>query len=90
MPLFLTLGANCKSLKFRFFVIRVYYEKIGHLLKPIVLKFRHDLFARLRDIAEKQIPAKLKPIVASPLPNALYNHLMLMGPVLSRVLKDET
>ena len=26
-------------------------------------KFRPDLFARLQDIAEKQVPAKLKPIV---------------------------
>ena len=33
------------------------------MLKPIEPKFRPDLSARLRDIAEKQIPAKLKPIV---------------------------
>ena len=30
-----------------------------------MLKFRPDLFARLRDIAEKQVPAKLKPIVGA-------------------------
>ena len=47
-----------------FFVIRVYYEKIGHMLKPLVPKFRSDLSVRLRNIAEKQIPVKLKPIVA--------------------------
>ena len=33
------------------------------MLKPLVPKFRPDLFVRLKDIAEKQIPAKLKPIV---------------------------
>ena len=62
MSLFLTLGAKGKTLKFRFFFIRVYYEKIGHMLKPLVPKFRPDLFTRLKDIAEKQVPVKLKPI----------------------------
>ena len=33
------------------------------MLKPLVPKFRPDLSAHLRDIAEKQVPAKLKPIV---------------------------
>ena len=33
------------------------------MLKPPVPKFRPDLSVRLRDIAEKQVPAKLKPIV---------------------------
>ena len=46
-----------------FFIIREYYGKLGHRLKPIVTKYRSDLSVRLRDIAEKQIPAKLKPIV---------------------------
>ena len=32
------------------------------MLKTIVPKFCLDLFARLKDIAEKQVPAKLKPI----------------------------
>ena len=41
-------------------------EKIGFLdpgcvLKPLVAKFRSDLSIRLRDITEKQVPAKLKP-----------------------------
>ena len=64
MSHFLTLGANCKTLNFlSFFVIRVYYEKLGHVLKPLVLKFRPFLFIRLRDIAEKQVLMKLKPIV---------------------------
>ena len=39
------------------------YEKLGHILKPLVPKFRPDLSARLKDISEKQVPAKLKPIV---------------------------
>ena len=33
------------------------------MLKPLVLKFRSDLSVLLRDIVEKQVPAKLKPIV---------------------------
>ena len=33
------------------------------MLKPLVPKFRPDLLARLKDMAEKQVPAKLKPIV---------------------------
>ena len=46
-----------------FCYIRVYHEKSGHMLKPFVPKFRSDLSVRLRDIAEKQVPTKLKPIV---------------------------
>ena len=61
---FLTLTANGKTLKFGFFVIRAYYEKkSGHMLKPFVLKLRPDLSAHLIDIAKKQVPARLKPIV---------------------------
>ena len=45
------------------FCVRVYYEKLGHMLKALVLKFRPDLSARLKDVAEKQVPAKLKTIV---------------------------
>ena len=63
LSLFLTLGANGKILKFCFFVIRAHYEKLGHILKPIVPKFRRDLSIRLKDIAEKQVLTKLKPIV---------------------------
>ena len=33
------------------------------MLKPLVPKFRLDLSARLKGIAEKQVPAKLKPIL---------------------------
>ena len=33
------------------------------MLKLLVPKFRYNLSIRLRDIAEKQIPARLKPIV---------------------------
>ena len=44
-------------------MIRIYYEKLGHMLKPLVPKFRPDVFARFKDIAEKQVPARLKPIV---------------------------
>ena len=37
------------------------------MLKPLVPKFRSDLSIRLRDIAEKQVPVKLKPIVVDPI-----------------------
>ena len=60
---FLTLGANGKTLKFCFFAIRVYCEKLGLMLKPLVPRFCPDLYDRLKDIAEKQVPTKLKPIV---------------------------
>ena len=33
------------------------------MLKALVPKFHPDLFAFSKDIAEKQVPAKLKPIV---------------------------
>ena len=46
------------------FVLRVNYEKLGHMLKPLIPKFCSDLSVRLRDITEKQVPAKLKPIVS--------------------------
>ena len=36
------------------------------MLKILVPKFRPDLSTRLKDIAEKQVPAKLKPIVGFP------------------------
>ena len=36
------------------------------MLKPLMSKFRPDLFDRSKDIAEKQVPAKLKPIVGTP------------------------
>ena len=35
------------------------------MLKSLVLKFRPDLSVRLKDVAEKQVPAKLKPKVYS-------------------------
>ena len=63
MPEFLTLGANGKAMKYSFSAIRVYYQKIGHMLKPLMPKFRSDPSARLKDIAEKQVPAKVMPIV---------------------------
>ena len=64
MPQFLTLGANDKAMIFWFFVIRVYYEKLGHMLKPLVPNFQPDQSARLR-YHRKQVPARLKPIVGT-------------------------
>ena len=39
-------------------------KKIGNMLKHLVPKFRPDLSPRLKTTTEKQVPAKLKPIVA--------------------------
>ena len=54
-------------------LIFCYNEQLGHMLKPLVLKFRSELSVRLRDtyngipyfITKKQVPAKLKPIVVA-------------------------
>ena len=35
------------------------------MLKPRVPKSRPDLYVHLKDVAEKQVPAKLKPILGS-------------------------
>ena len=59
----LTLGANGYTVKFSFFYIRAYYEKLDHMLKPLLPNFRPDLWARLKDTPKKQVPAKLKPMV---------------------------
>ena len=60
---FLTLGDNRRILKFWFSVIIIYYEKLGHTLKPLVPKFRPEMSVRLKEIIEKRVTAKLKPIV---------------------------
>ena len=41
----------------------IYYQKLGHMMKPNVSKLSPDLSARLKYIAEEQVPAELKPIV---------------------------
>ena len=43
-------------------------EKIGNMLKRLLPNFRPDLSGRLKDITEKQVPAKLKPIVVLSMP----------------------
>ena len=55
-----------------FFAIRVHQEKLGHVLKLGVPKFHFDLYLCFGDMAEKQVPAKLKPIVGSS--NAARSH----------------
>ena len=45
-------------MKFGFFVIRIYYEKLGHMLKPTVPKFRPNSFAHLKEIAKKTGPCE--------------------------------
>ena len=75
MSHFLTLGAYGNTLKFYFFVIRVYYKKLGRMLKPFAPKFRPDLSDRLKYNAEKRVPAKLKPIVGQRLTRASSGHI---------------
>ena len=48
------------------FVIRVYYEKLGHTLKPIVPKFRPHLSSRLKDIAKKTHATEKLKTIADP------------------------
>ena len=55
------------------FIIGVYYDKLGHILKTLVPKFRPCLFARFRYIADKQVHAKLKPIVVHNGLNSLHD-----------------
>ena len=38
-------------------------KKLDHMMKLLVPKFPSDLSPRLKDVAEKQVPVKLKPIV---------------------------
>ena len=56
----------------------MHYEKLGHVLKSPVSNFHSDLSVRFRDIAEKQIPPKLKPIVGAVFsPEERYNEMTL-------------
>ena len=70
------------------FIIRVYDEKLGHMLKPLVSKFRHDLSARLKDIAEKQVSAKPKHIVGITSrytrSSGTYKHFQKLTPLLKK------
>ena len=59
------ITSQCQDRQILIFVVRVYYEKLGLMLKPLVSKLRSDLSVRLRAIAEKQVPAKLKPVVGT-------------------------
>ena len=52
------------SVFFFCFVISVCYEKSPYMFKALVPKLPPDLSVRLKDVAEKQVPALLKPIVA--------------------------
>ena len=58
-----TLRANDKTVFF--FCYKSILRKIRPVAEPRVPKFRSDLSDRLKDIAGKQVPAKLKPIVVS-------------------------
>ena len=51
--------------EFLFFVLRVYYEKLRGVLKLLVPTFRPDLCVRSKNIAEKAVIARLKPILVS-------------------------
>ena len=41
--------------------MRVYYEKLGSSLKPIVAKYRLDLLGRFKDVPRKLYSSELKP-----------------------------
>ena len=47
-------------------MVKLYYEKLGHMLKPLVPKFRSHLFAYLNDIAEKTGPREAEADGSSP------------------------
>ena len=53
------------------------------MLKHLVPKRRPDLSARLKDIADEQVPAKLNPIVGNLVDNAFlhYDGLRLISEV---------
>ena len=55
------------------------------MLKPLVLKFCPGLSPYLKDIAETQVPGKLKPIVDPSLPFTLP--LVIFNQQLSIILK---
>ena len=59
----LNITTQWQDPQFLNFCYKSKYEKTGHMLKPLVPKFRSYLSVRLRDIAEKQVRLKLKPIV---------------------------
>ena len=44
-------------------------KKIGHMLKPLLSKFCPDLSSRSKGVSEKQVLAKLKPLVVEVLIN---------------------
>ena len=55
--------ANSMTLNFLLLLLLGVCCKNNSQLKPVVPTFRPDLSVRLKDRAEKQVPAKLKPMV---------------------------
>ena len=54
--------------KYLIFSVRVHYKKkIVRVLIPLVPKFHCDLYIRVKDIAEKEVTVKQKPLVAATL-----------------------
>ena len=62
MSHFFTLRTSSKSI-IMIFAVRVYYEKLGHRLEPLVPNFYPEPSGNSKHIAEKQAPEKLKSIV---------------------------
>ena len=54
-----------RPLNFDFFVISVYYKKLGSGLKLTVPKYRPDPWSRLEDIVKRVCTVELKPIVVT-------------------------
>ena len=49
------------------------------MLQPIVPRFRSDISVLLKDITEKQVPAKLKPIVSNVISIKVEDILILLN-----------
>ena len=49
----LSIMSQWQDPEFFIFVVRFNYEKLGHMVKPLMPKFHFDLSIHLRDITEK-------------------------------------
>ena len=77
---FLTLRANGRTLNFFLCCCKSILQKLGRMQEPLMPKFRPDPSVRLKDIFEKQVPVKLKPIVETDIAycTALYQYRRML------------
>ena len=76
----LSTTSQCQDPEVLIFCYNSIWQKIDRMLKPLVLKFRPDLSICLKDIAEKQVPARLKPVVNP----RLFPHLATLASGIGR------